>query len=92
MGAGTTQAVDESRYKEGKAEEQFRQYDAAAVPGVARFYRNNHEQMTVDYVLRKEAEYFGLTRGKKSIWEAAEFLNALVDERSEEHTSECPGR
>ena len=80
MGAGTTQAVDESRYQEGKAEEQFRQYDAAAVPGVARFYRNNHEQMTVDYVLRKEAEYFGLTRGKKSIWEAAEFLNALVDE------------
>jgi len=80
MGANATQAVDESRYKEGKTEEQFRQYDAAAVPGVARFYRNNHEQMTVDYVLRKEAEYFGLTRGKKSIWEAAEFLNALVDE------------
>ena len=80
MGASTTQAVDEGRYQEGKAEEQFRQYDAAAVPGVARFYRNNHEQMTVDYVLRKEAEYFGLTRGKKSIWEAAEFLNALVDE------------
>ena len=80
MGANATQAVDESRYKEGKAEEQFRQYDVTAVPGVARFYRNNHEQMTVDYVLRKEAEYFGLTRGKKSIWEAAEFLNALVDE------------
>ena len=80
MGANATQAVDECRYKEGKAEEQFRQYDATAVPGVARFYRNNHEQMTFDYVLRKEAEYFGLTRGKKSIWEAAEFLNALVDE------------
>ena len=80
MGANATQAVDESRYKEGKAEEEFRQYDATAVPRVARFYRNNHEQMTVDYVLRKEAEYFGLTRGKKSIWEAAEFLNALVDE------------
>lgn len=80
MGANAARAADESRYKEGKAEEQFRQYDAAAVPGVARFYRNNHEQMTVDYVLRKEAEYFGLTRGKKSIWEAAEFLNALVDE------------
>jgi len=80
MGANATQAVDESRYKEGKAEEEFRQYDATAVPRVARFYRNNHERMTVDYVLRKEAEYFGLTRGKKSIWEAAEFLNALVDE------------
>jgi inositol oxygenase len=80
MGANAPQAVDESRYKEGKAEEEFRQYDVTAVPGVARFYCNNHEQMTLDYVLRKEAEYFGLTRGKKSIWEAAEFLNALVDE------------
>jgi inositol oxygenase len=80
MDANATQAVDESRYKEGKAEEAFRQYDADAVPGVAQFYRNNHEQMTVDYVLRKEAEYFGLTRGKKSVWEAAEFLNALIDE------------
>jgi len=80
MGANATQTVEESRYKEGKAEDDFRQYDEAAVPGVAQFYRNNHEQMTVDYVLRKEAEYFGLTRGERSIWEAAEFLNALVDE------------
>lgn len=80
MGANATKAADESRYKEGKSEEDFRQYDAATAPGVAQFYRNNHEQMTVDYVLRKEAEYFGLTRGKKSIWDASEFLNALVDE------------
>lgn len=80
MDANATQTVEESRYKEGKAEDEFRQYDAAVVPRVAQFYRNNHEQMTVDYVLRKEAEYFGLTRGEKSIWQAAEFLNALVDE------------
>ncbi|WP_010545247.1 inositol oxygenase family protein [Sphingomonas elodea] len=80
MGATATQTAEASRYKEGKAEDEFRQYDATVVPHVAQFYRNNHEQMTVDYVLRKEAEYFGLTRGEKSIWEAAEFLNALVDE------------
>lgn len=80
MVANARQAADDSRYKEGRSEDEFRQYDAAAVPGVAQFYRHNHEQMTVDYVLRKEAEYFGLTRGQKSIWEAAEFLNALVDE------------
>lgn len=68
------------RYKEGKTEEEFRQYDAEANPGVAEFYRLNHEFQSVDYVLGKEKQYFGLTRGKKSIWEAAEYLNQLVDE------------
>src|ERR1700710_98401 len=28
----------------------------------------------------KEKEYFGLNKGQKSIWEAAEFLNTLVDD------------
>jgi inositol oxygenase len=68
------------RYKEGKSQEEFRQYDATAQPGVAEFYRLNHENQTVDYVLGKEKEYFGLTRGEKTIWEAAEFLNTLVDD------------
>jgi inositol oxygenase len=68
------------RYQEGKTEEQFRQYDAEANPGVAEFYRLNHEHQTLDYVLAKEKEYFGLHKGEKSIWEAAEFLNTLVDD------------
>ncbi len=70
----------QGRYREGKSEEEFRQYDAEATPGVAEFYRLNHEHQTVAYVLGKEKDYFGLTRGKKSIWEAAEFLNTLVDD------------
>ncbi len=70
----------EGRYKEGKSAEEFRVYDAAATPGVAEFYRLNHEGQTVDYVLRKEKEYFGLKKGMKSVWEAAEFLNTLVDD------------
>ena len=70
----------QGRYREGKSEEEFRQYDAEATPGVAEFYRLNHQHQTVDYVLGKEKEYFGLSRGKKSIWEAAEFLNTLVDD------------
>ena len=70
----------EGRYKEGKSEEEFRVYDATATPGVAEFYRLNHEGQTVDYVLGKEKEYFGLKKGMKSIWEAAEFLNTLVDD------------
>ncbi len=54
------------RYKEGKSEEEFRQYDATATPGVAEFYRLNHENQTVDYVLGKEKEYFGLqTRARR---------------------------
>ena len=68
------------RYKEGKSEEEFRVYDAQANPGVAEFYRLNHENQTFDYVMQKEKEYFGLTKGEKSIWEAADFLNTLVDD------------
>src|SRR5712671_2445335 len=70
----------EGRYKEGKAQAEFRQYDAAADPGVAEFYRINHEKQTVAYALGKETEYFGLNRAKKSIWEAADYLNTLVDD------------
>jgi len=70
----------EGRYREGKSETEFRIYDASAMPGVAEFYRLNHEGQTVDYVLQKEKEYFGLNKGMKTIWEAAEFLNTLVDD------------
>ena len=70
----------EGRYREGKSEEEFRQYDEDATLGVAEFYRVNHRMQTVDYVFDKESEYFGLRRGKKSVWEAAEYLNTLVDD------------
>ncbi len=70
----------QGRYREGKTDEEFRQYDAEATPGVAEFYRLNHTHQTVNYVLHKEKEYFGLTRGEKSIWQAADFLNTLVDD------------
>ncbi len=68
------------RYKEGKSEAEFRVYDAKAVPTVAEFYRLNHENQTLEFVLRKEKEYYALQQGEKSIWEAAEFLNTLVDD------------
>jgi inositol oxygenase len=68
------------RYREGKSEAEFRNYDAAAVPTVAEFYKTNHERQTLDFVLAKEKEYFALNKGRMSIWEAAEFLNTLVDE------------
>src|ERR1700758_5797902 len=70
----------QGRYREGKSTEEFRIYDAAATPGVAEFYRLNHEGQTVDFVLGKEKEYFALNKGMKTVWEAAEFLNTLVDD------------
>jgi inositol oxygenase len=70
----------EGRYKEGKPEAEFRQYDSKANPSVAAFYRVNHERQTVAYVLGKEEQYFGLNLGQKNIWEAADYLNTLVDD------------
>ncbi len=70
----------EGRYQEGKSEAEFRKYDAEATPGVAEFYHINHQMQTVDYVLGKEKQYFGLQRGMKTVWEAAEYLNTLVDD------------
>ncbi len=70
----------EGRYQEGKSEAEFRQYDAKATPGVAEFYRINHQMQSLDYVLGKEKQYFGLQRGEKTVWEAAEYLNTLVDD------------
>ena len=69
-----------SRYREGKAQEEFRVYSAETNPSVAEFYRQNHAGQTVDFVRAKRAEYLPLERGRKSIWEAAEYLNTLVDD------------
>jgi inositol oxygenase len=69
-----------TRYRQGKSEEEFRNYQTDANPGVTQFYRQNHANQTFAFVLQKKAEYCGLTRGKKSVWEMAEYLNRLVDE------------
>ncbi len=69
-----------TRYRQGKSEEEFRNYKADANPTVTEFYRQNHKYQSLDFVLKKKAEYCGLNRGKKSIWEMAEYLNTLVDD------------
>ena len=69
-----------ARYQPGKSQEQFRNYATEANPAVTEFYRQNHAYQTLDFVLKKKAEYCGLAREKKSIWEMAEYLNTLVDD------------
>jgi inositol oxygenase len=68
------------RYKEGKSESEFRNYKEDANPRVTEFYRQNHRHQTLDFIKEKKQQYGGLTRGRKSIWEMAEYLNTLVDD------------
>jgi len=69
-----------SRYRQGKSEEEFRNYAADANPGVTEFYRQNHRFQTLDFVLEKKAEFAPRTRKKMGMWDAMEYLNTLVDE------------
>ncbi|MDE3201716.1 MAG: inositol oxygenase [Acidobacteriota bacterium] len=69
-----------SRYREGKDESEFRNYDEKANPSVAEFYSQNHANQTLDFVLAKEKEFGALKKGKNSIWAAADYLNTLIDD------------
>jgi inositol oxygenase len=66
------------RYREGREQTDFRKYEANTP--IAEFYRLNHAGQTLDFVLGKEREYGALSRGKRGIWEAADYLNTLVDD------------
>lgn len=63
-----------------KTQEQFRNYEANARPTVREFYRLNHTHQTHDFVQAKRREFLSLNRRRMSVWEAAEFLNNLVDD------------
>ncbi|MCC6144984.1 MAG: inositol oxygenase [Candidatus Hydrogenedentes bacterium] len=65
---------------QGKAKEAFRNYEAPARPTVRDFYRLNHIYQTLDFVRAKEEEFRPGKHGEMSIWEAAEFLNTLIDD------------
>ena len=69
-----------TRYKQGKSEDEFRNYHADANPGVTEFYRLNHTYQTLDFVLAKKAEFCSLNRRRMGIWDAMQYLNTLVDE------------
>jgi len=69
-----------TRYKQGKGDEEFRNYRADANPTVTEFYRLNHANQTLEYILKKKAEFTSLTRGEKSIWGMTDYLNTLVDD------------
>jgi inositol oxygenase len=63
-----------------KSREDYRNYEAPARASVREFYRLNHQHQTLDFVLEKKKQFLGLNRCEMSVWEAAEFLNTLVDD------------
>lgn len=69
-----------SRYRPEKSQEEFRNYRADANPVVEQFYRENHANQTLDFVLAKKAEYTPLNKRRMSVWGAMEYLNTLVDD------------
>ena len=67
-------------YDPDKKETEFRNYEADARPTVREFYRLNHLYQTHEFVEAKRAQFLGLNRMQMGIWEAAEYLNQLVDD------------
>jgi len=63
-----------------KKKEEFRDYEADARPTVREFYRQNHKQQTYEFAKAKRKEFLTLDRLQMGIWEAAEYLNTLVDD------------
>jgi inositol oxygenase len=63
-----------------KKKEQFRNYAANARPSVREFYRLNHTHQTHDFAQAKRDDFLKLNRRQMTVWEAAEFLNNLVDD------------
>src|SRR6267143_6348017 len=63
-----------------KKKKEFRNYESDARPSVREFYRLNHVNQTYDFVQAKRKEFLGLNRMKMGVWEAAEYLNQLVDD------------
>ena len=63
-----------------KSKDEYRNYDKPVRDTVREFYRLNHLYQTRDFVLEKRSEYLKLDRREMSAWEAAEFLNNLVDD------------
>ena len=63
-----------------KTKNQFRNYKEPPRETVREFYRLNHTHQTFDFVLEKKKEFLALDKKRMGAWEAAEYLNTLVDD------------
>lgn len=63
-----------------KKREEYRIFDETTPQHVKEFYRANHTDQTVEFVLEKEKEYLPLRHRRMGIWEAFRIFDTLVDE------------
>lgn len=61
-------------------EDGFRDYGDDNRDGVKEFYRQNHQNQTVDFVRSAREKYLPPKTRQMGIWEAMDFLNELVDD------------
>ena len=81
VGAGGSAEGELQKEKTWKRETtKFRDYRAEARPSVKEFYRLNHANQTLDFVMSKRREFLSLNHRRMGIWEAMEYLNTLVDD------------
>lgn len=66
-------------YAEEKPKENFRDYTNAE-NRVRHFYKENHAQQTLEFVLSKKAQYLPPKQYQMSIWDAMTMLDTLIDE------------
>jgi inositol oxygenase len=73
-------AEAEVGFQPKRVKKKFRDYRAEARPSVKEFYRLNHTNQTLDFVLEKKRAFLSRNRRRMSVWEAMEYLNTLVDD------------
>ena len=71
---------DPENITEGKATEEFRNYDKPARDSVREFYRLNHRYQTFEFVTEKKKDYLKFDKKEMAVWSAFDFLNTLVDD------------
>ena len=63
----------------GKQAADFRDFATDGQPGVRDLYRSNHAGQTLEFVLRKKAEYLPPRRRRMGVWEGMEVLSTFID-------------
>src|SRR5215831_11416484 len=70
----------DSRYRQDRKPDEFRDYTVTVPALVRQLYRENHTYQTREFVQKKKREYIPLQKAHMGIWAAMDFLNTLVDD------------
>lgn len=63
-----------------KNQTDFRDYESNVSESVCEFYRLNHANQTLNFVLAQKKKYYPLNKTRMTIWEAMQALDNIIDE------------